>query len=105
MKLFKILSSAAFSLSLLLTAYIPEVKAGETIFQFDLDGTNWQLKVDTSGTNSGKFFLRKNRKKSVCKQWVVSTSTLEGFMKCSAKQIGSDIFITEMKSLISHYIK
>ena len=90
MKLFKILSSAAFSLSLISTAYFHEVKAGNNVLmEFNNDGIDWKLKVDTSGSNAGKFFLRKNSTKTLCKMYIYDKSTLEEFNSCAESKVGA----------------
>ena len=99
MKLFKILSSAAFSLSLISTLYFPEVKAGTNVLmEFNNDGINWKLKVDTSGSNEGKFFLRKNSSKTLCKMYVYNPSTLNDFNSCAFSKIGP--YIEQIEELI-----
>ena len=90
MKLFKILSSAAFSLSLISTAYVHEVKAGNNILMvFNNDGIDWKLKVDTSGSNAGKFFLRKNSNKTLCKMYILNPEMLKEFNSCAISKIGT----------------
>ena len=97
MKLFKILSSAAFSLSLISTAYVPEVKAGDTVlFDFNIDGNNWKLKYDTSGSNSGKFFLRKNSSKTLCKMYILNESKENDFYSCVYSKIENEIIMKDI---------
>ena len=99
MKLFKILSSAAFSLSLISTVYFPEVKAGDDVLlEFINDGINWKLKVDTSGSNAGKFFLRKNSNTTLCKMYIYNESTLKEFNSCTFSKIG--LYIEQIEELI-----
>tara|TARA_B100001248_G_C27190911_1_gene366689 strand:- start:75 stop:413 length:339 start_codon:yes stop_codon:yes gene_type:complete len=91
MKLFKILSSAAFSLSLISTLYFPEVKAGENVLlELNHNGINWKLKLDTSGSNEGKFFLRKNSSKTLCKMYIYDQRSLAEFNSCAFPKIGLD---------------
>ena len=102
MKLFKILSSAAFSLSLISTLYFPEVKAGTNVLmEFNNDGINWKLKVDTSGSNEGKFFLRKNSSKTLCKMYIYNQSTLDEFNSCTFSKIG--LYIEQIEELIREW--
>ena len=104
MKLFKILSSAAFSLSLISTAYVHEVKAGTNVLmEFSNDGIDWKLKVDTSGSNAGKFFLRKNSKKTLCKMYIYDERTLDEFNSCAESRVGDYNELIEEQIIESSY--
>ncbi len=46
------------------------------------------FKIDTSGGNAGKLFLRKNKKSTKCKQYVFDVNTAKSFLSCASKKIG-----------------
>ena len=48
----------------------------------------WDLKIDTSGSNAGKLFLRKNGKSTKCKQYVFDVNSAKSFLSCASKKIG-----------------
>ena len=66
----------------------PDAKAGESLFVFYVDRVKWDLKIDTSGGNAGKLFLRKNKKSTKCKQYVFDVNTAKSFLSCASKKIG-----------------
>ena len=74
----------AISTNLLLS----QANAGEKLFGFKIDGKKWDLKIDTSGSNAGKLFLRKNGKSTKCKQYVFDVNSAKSFLSCASKKIG-----------------
>ena len=73
---------------LLAISSFPEAKAGQSLFDFKIDGVKWDLKIDKSGSNAGKLFLRKNKKSTKCKQYVFDVNTAKAFLSCASKKIG-----------------
>ena len=57
----KLIALAAL-ITLLAISSFPESKAGQSLFDFKIDGVKWDLKIDKSGGNAGKLFLRKIKK-------------------------------------------
>tara|TARA_B100001093_G_scaffold87515_1_gene79459 strand:+ start:1331 stop:1681 length:351 start_codon:yes stop_codon:yes gene_type:complete len=84
----KKLIALATLIPLLAISSFPDAKAGTKIIGFNVDGNNWDVKIDTSGRNAGKLFLRKNGNSSKCKQYVAEKVTLTSFFECAAKKIG-----------------
>jgi len=84
----KKLIALATLIPLLAISSFPDAKAGTKIVGFNIDGKNWDLKLDTTGRNAGMFFLRKNGKSSKCKQYVTGFAELKSFFDCAAKKIG-----------------
>ncbi len=83
----KLISLAAL-IPLLAISSFPEAKAGQSLFDFKIDGVKWDLKIDKSGSNAGKLFLRKNKKSTKCKQYVFDVNTAKAFLSCASKKIG-----------------
>ena len=84
----KQLIALAASIPLLAISSFPEAKAGQSLFDFKIDGVKWDLKIDKSGRNAGKLFLRKNQKSTKCKQYVFDVNTAKSFLSCASKKIG-----------------
>ena len=66
----------------------PDAKAGESLFVFYVDRVKWDLKIDTSGSNAGMLFLRKNKRSTKCKQYVFNVDSAKAFLTCASKKIG-----------------
>ncbi len=84
----KQLIALAALIPILAISSFPEAKAGQSLFDFKIDGVKWDLKIDTSGGNAGKLFLRKNKKSTKCKQYVFDVNTAKSFLSCASKKIG-----------------
>ena len=84
----KQLIALAALIPILAISSFPEAKAGKSLFDFKIDGVKWDLKIDTSGGNTGKLFLRKNKKSTKCKQYVFDVNTAKSFLSCASKKIG-----------------
>ena len=81
--------AAALALTLLSSALVPAAKAGDNVLY---ETGIWKIKIDGSGLNTGKVFLRKNSNTSMCKMWVTSYTKAAEFAACAlSKGVGSDI--------------
>ena len=88
MKISKLLFTTATIFAISTNLLLSEAKAGKSIFDFKIDGVKWDLKIDKSGRNAGKLFLRKNKKSTKCKQYVFDVNTAKSFLSCASKKIG-----------------
>ena len=88
MKINKLLFTTATIFAISTNLFLSEAKAGQSLFDFKIDGVKWDLKIDKSGANAGKLFLRKNKKSTKCKQYVFDVNTAKSFLSCASKKIG-----------------
>ncbi len=88
MKISKLLFTTATIFAISTNLLLSEANAGESIFDFKIDGVKWDLKIDTSGSNAGMLFLRKNKRSTKCKQYVFNVDSAKGFLTCASKKIG-----------------
>ena len=88
MKINKLLFTTATVFAISTNFLLSEAKAGEKLFGFKIDGKKWDLKIDKSGSNAGKLFLRKNGNSTKCKQYVFDVNSAKSFLSCASKKIG-----------------
>ena len=88
MKINKLLFTTATVFAISTNFLLSEAKAGQSLFDFKIDGVKWDLKIDKSGSNAGKLFLRKNKKSTKCKQYVFDVNSAKSFLSCASKKIG-----------------
>ena len=87
----KQLIALAASIPLLAISSFPEAKAGQSLFDFTVDGVKWDLKIDKSGSNAGKLFLRKNQKSTKCKQYVFDVIPQNPFFRALQRRLAKNI--------------
>ena len=88
MKINKLLFTTATVFAISTNLLLSEAKAGQSLFDFKIDGVKWDLKIDKSCSNAGNLFLRKNKKSTKCKQYVFDVNTAKSFLSCASKKIG-----------------
>ena len=88
MKINKLLFTTATVFAISTNLLLSQAKAGEKLIGFKIDGKKWDLKIDTSGSNAGKLFLRKNGNSTKCKQYVFDVNSAKSFLSCASKKIG-----------------
>ena len=75
--------AAALALTLFSSALVPAAKAGSNVL---FESGIWKVKLDGSGLNYGKVFLRKNENTTMCKMWIKSYEDAASFAACAVSK-------------------
>ncbi len=93
--------AAALALTLLFSALVPSAKAGDIVLY---ESGIWKLKVDGSGLNSGKVFLRKNENTSMCKMRIYSYESATDFALCARSKGAAQSIATDMLNVLKELL-